>query len=150
MFLTLELVFTLGGVYFLIFSQNQYLLANDEIKSQIMFFFPPLRKSKFTLCNFRFGEKWEVTAIANHPRRRQRPRLFPLICFNLCLLLRLTIPLTCMFSFNWFQSVYVKANKRIQAEEEEKKALQEKQAKLECIHVCIAMVIMLCTAVHGK
>ena len=33
-----------------------------------------------------------------------------------------------------------KANKRIQAEEEEKKAAQKKQAKLECLHVCIAMV----------
>ena len=40
-----------------------------------------------------------------------------------------------------FQFVNVKANKRIQEEEEEKKAAQEKQAKMECIHVCIAMVV---------
>ena len=37
--------------------------------------------------------------------------------------------------------VYVKANKRIQQEDDEKKVAQEKQAKLECVHVCIAMVI---------
>ena len=37
--------------------------------------------------------------------------------------------------------MFVKANKRIQQEEDEKKAAAEKQAKLECMHVCIAMVI---------
>ena len=41
--------------------------------------------------------------------------------------------------------VYVKANKRIQQEDDEKKVAQEKQAKLECIHVCIAMVIGMST-----
>ena len=39
----------------------------------------------------------------------------------------------------------VKANKRIQQEDDEKKVAQEKQAKLECIHVCIAMVIGMST-----
>ena len=37
--------------------------------------------------------------------------------------------------------MYVKANKRIQQEEDEKKAAQKKQDKLECMHVCIAMVV---------